>query len=172
MNSAYTTLTIGGLVLMMVAAINANRLIVSTDLQPLENVHSNQVVAFADGLMGEIRTKRFDEVARDTSVLQRTDFSVLLGPEEGSVRDTCSVRDTSGYRSTSWYNDVDDYNGYVRVARIADNLVYEIKVDVTYVTENSLIPTSERTYLKKITVSVRNRADEPPILALSTIRAY
>jgi len=172
MNSGYTILTIGGLVLMMVAAINANRMIVDTDVEPLESVQYSQAVALAEELLGEIRTKKFDENARDTTVLTVSQLTVLLGPEAGPERDSCIVPDlTNNLRSLIWYNDIDDYKGYSRIVRDADGVEYRLNVDVSYVTEDNLTPTSTRTYFKKITVTARNLTTEDSV-TLSTIRTY
>lgn len=159
---------------MTVAAINANRMIVDADAQPLESVQYNQAIAFADELLGEVRSKKFDESARDTIVLVPSDFSVLLGPEAGPERDSCSIipeANTTNYRSIYWYNDIDDYKGYSRIIRDHDGVEYRLNVDVTYVTEDNLTPTSTRTYLKKITVTAINLTGEDS-LTISTIRAY
>lgn len=171
MNSGYTLLAIGALVLMMIAVINANRLIVSADAQSVDSEQYSQAVALAEALFGEIRAKKFDHAARDT-VLTPPSFTLPLGPEVGTERDSCTVPDTTDYRSAQWYNDIDDYNGYSRIVRIPGIADYRLDVQVFYVSESNFATQSlTQTYLKKVVVTAENQSNLSR-MTFSSIQAY
>lgn len=172
MNTGQTMLAVGALVLMMVAAINANRLIVTADEQPIEVQHYKQAVALSEALFGEIRTKKFDHRVSDSViVIDPNNFTApaLLGPEAGNEVDSCSVPDSTDYRSAQFYNDIDDYNRYVRVVRYYDDAVYRLSVRVFYINSNEAESNSAPTFFKKIIMTVASEADT---VTFSTFHTY
>lgn len=164
MNFGFTLLSIGALVLMMIAVINASRLIVASDTQSIDSERSNAAVALGEAMMGEIRTKKFDHraVIHDSAYMPSS-FTLPLGPEVGPERDSCTVTDSSNYRSLRWYNDIDDYKNYKRFVRMPDGMEYEISVQVFYVRNDFSSESASQTYLKKVIVAVKNLATSSTI---------
>jgi hypothetical protein len=166
--------------LMMVAAINANRLIVNVDAQFIESDQYNHAIALGEALLGEVRARaKFDHNARDTEVLTPAGFSSVLGPEAGPEIDSVGARDsvvanggTTDYRSEKFYNDVDDYNGYLRIVQVPNEAVYRLTARVVYLSESDFsTELSLQTYLKKIDVTVRNQSNSSAV-SLSSIMTY
>lgn len=178
MNSGYTMLSIGALVLFMVAVINANRLIVDSDTQALKGEKYIEAAAMARSLFGEMRVKQFDHLtASDTcKVTDPSRFSLPPLGTEGSSEVIPPPADTEPFKSALKYNDIDDYNNYGRTVNTANASGYNVSVAVSYVKESDYTSSPVRTFLKKITVTVK--LPQNPLEAkqdsvtFSTIQAY
>ena len=159
-------LTIGALVLFMVAVLNANRVIVSSDSQALKSEQYVEAAAIARSIFGELRLKSFDQNATDSSVLTPVAFTspALLGREATEV---FSLPETGAFKSPSKYNDIDDYNNYTRKVPVSTS-AYDVLVRVYYVKESDYSPSTTATYLKQIDVTVVTGDS----LRFSTIQSY
>ena len=159
-------LTIGALVLFMVAVMNANRVIVTSDTQALKSEQYLEAAAIARSIFGEVRLKSFDQNARDSVVLTLPGFTppALLGREATEV---FTLPDTGTFMSASTYNDIDDYNNYSRKVTISAS-VYDILVRVYYVKESDYSLSTTATYLKQVDITVVTGDS----LKFSTIQSY
>lgn len=185
-------LTAAFLVLVTVAAMNANRMIVERDQSYYEQEAYQQAAVLANALLTEIMTKRYDENASssDSWYASTSDFSTTLGPLswEGSYVNPGGAADNANpYRSvsTTYFDDVDDYNGYTRTATSGGLPGFLLSVQVYYVnTSNLELASASRTYYKRIVVTVTNTTyfrkrdrdgdgvEEDVELTFSTIKAY
>jgi len=173
-------LSIGALVLFMVAVINANRLIVDSDSQALKGEKYIEAAAMTRSLFGEMRVKYFDHLAPGDSIVTKpSDFTYPpLGPEIFAVpSEVITLPDTGTFRSASSYNDIDDYNNYTRIVNTANASGYRVSVAVSYVRESDYTPSTVQTFLKKITVTVNLPQDTTweatqDSVTFSTIQAY
>ena len=168
-------LTIGGLVLLMIAVLNANRMIVNTDVEPANSENQTIIAASAEDLLAEIRSKKFDQKVvdlPDSTVLKSEQFTSynFLGPD--AAKDSSIVMPDSGnYQSMRAYNDIDDYNGYVRTVRMQNSAVYHLDVVVYYVSDSDLENESYiQQYLKKVMITAYLQPGRT--LKFSTIIAY
>ncbi len=183
MGLGQTMLTTAFLVLLTIAAMNANRMIVDRDSNYYEQEAYRQSAKLANALLAEIVTKKFDEQV-DTSAsgyLAASSFTTPgnLGPdpiystfwfftyisgyEQNNVPlpDVVSNPNVLNYRSMNpgqnYYDDVDDYNGYTRIAQSGSLTGFNLSVQVYYVNKSNLnVNAGTRTYFKKIVVSVTN----------------
>ncbi|SRR5713226_7157657 len=169
MNSGYTLMSIGGLLLFMIAAINANRVVVDSDSEALKSEQYLECASVARAIFGEIRLKRYDQLAPDTTtVTNPASFTPPpLGPEMGEI---FTLPDTGVFKSASMYNDIGDYNGYTRIVT-TPTASDTVSIQVSYVDSDSFNTSTTRTWLKKINVTVQNRPRVPPE-TFSTIQAY
>lgn len=192
MGFGQTMLTAAFLVLITIAAMNANKMIVERDVSYYEQEAYQQAAVLANALLTEIMTKRFDEYATSTDswYADVTDFSTTLGPlswESSFVNPSGTADRWNPYRSvsTTYYNDVDDYNGYKRTATSGGLPGFLLTVQVYYVNTTDLeSPSASRTYYKRIVVTVTNTTyfrkrdqdkdglEEDVELVFSTIKAY
>lgn len=185
-------LTAAFLVLITIAAMNANKMIVERDVSYYEQEAYQQAAVLANALLTEIMTKRFDEYATSTDswYADVTDFSTPLGPfpwEASNVNPSGTPDRWNPYRSvtTSYFNDVDDYHGYKRTATSGGLPGFLLTVQVYYVdTTNLELASVSRTYYKRIVVTVTNTTyfrkrdrdnngvEEDVELVFSTVKAY
>ncbi|NUN71196.1 MAG: hypothetical protein HUU02_15955 [Bacteroidetes bacterium] len=185
-------LTAAFLVLITIAAMNANKMIVERDISYYEQEAYQQAAVLANSLLTEIMTKDFDEYASssDSWYANVTDFSTTPNPEWGEasyVNPSGTADRWNPYRSvtTSYFDDVDDYNGYKRIATSGGLPGFELTVQVYYVNSTDLeTPSSSRTYYKRIVVTVKNTTyfrkrdqnkdgtEEDVELEFSTVKAY
>ncbi len=170
MNSGYTLMSIGALLLFMMAAINANRVVVDSDSEALKSEQYVECASIVRSIFGEIRLKKYDQLAPDTTtVVNPASFTLpaTLGPEMGEL---FTLPDTGVFKSASMYNDIDDYNGYTRIV-VTPTASDTVSVQVSYVDSINFNTSATRTYLKKIAVTVQSRPRVSPE-TFSTIQAY
>ncbi|MFA6467351.1 MAG: hypothetical protein WCW35_00505 [Bacteroidota bacterium] len=185
MGLGQTMITSAFLVLLTIAAMNANKMIVDRDSNYYEQEAFRQAGNLANALLSEIVRKKFDELADTSGVFQPvTAFTtsgnlgaavdtyrdsvkimwwwIYIYPSETSkvpLPDTLADPDIPNYKSinSNWYDDVDDYNGYERRAQSGTITGFILTVDVYYVNASDLnTVTASKTYYKKIVVSVTN----------------
>lgn len=190
MGLGQTMLTATFLVLLTIAAMNANKMIVDRDRDYYEQEAYKQAAILANALLSEIVTKDFDEYAAssDAGYHPVTDFSTSMGSGYSYYVNPGGAPDaTTPYRSisTTYFNDIDDYDGYTRTATAGNLTGFLLSVSVYYVNSSDLeTPASGRTYFKKIVVTVTNttyiqkkdtNGDGTPDdiqLKFSTVKAY
>lgn len=201
MGLGQTMLTVAFLVLITIAAMNANKMIVERDSNFYEQEAYRQGAFLANSLISEILTKKFDEVVdtSDYGYMDSTDFtssnnlgvdsweSWLLGGSTDVISNPTDPRYES-IRSSGfmYYDDIDDYDGYTRSAQSGTLTGFILTVKVNYVSTDDLdSPVSYRTYFKKIEVTVKNTTyfpkrdldgdgaeDDDVELVFSVVKAY
>jgi hypothetical protein len=172
MGFGQTMLTAAFLVLITIAAMNANKMIVDRDRNYYEQEAYRQGAILANALLTEILTKKFDELIdpSDYGYANTTDFTTnsslgvdgfewfLLSASTDAITDPTNPRyksiSSSGFTA---YDDVDDYDGYTRSAQSGTLTGFVLTVDVYYVNSTDLnTKVTTRTYYKKIDVIVKN----------------
>jgi hypothetical protein len=161
MSLGQTMISAAFFVLLTVAVLSANKLILENTKYYLQEEAIEQASNFANALIGEILTKKFDsQVTLDGSgnVTGPYNQSNMPWPTGTSSSHSASLFDASlganataesnvmpggnpdvaPYKSirgnsSSWFDDVDDYIGYVRTANSADISGYTLTVNVYYV---------------------------------------
>ena len=153
-------------VLLTMAVLSANKMILENTKYYLQEEAIEQGSNFANALISEILTKKFDSQVTvngagkvtgpyNSSNLPwpaGTSYSTRAGLFDAAVNmGTSSTTennvmpggepDTMPYRSVrgdspSWFDDVDDYKGYVRTANSADISGYRLTVNVYYVSKS------------------------------------
>ena len=170
-------------VLLTLAVLSANKMILENTKYYLQEEAIEQASNFANALIGEILTKKFDsQVTTDgtgkvTGPYNRNNLPwpryqsgmprhfltlqvrwVLQQQQKimsclGEIPMSCRTNRFRG-DSPSWFDDVDDYKGYVRTANSADISGYTLTVNVYYVTKsNTSSAASFQTWWKRIDVS-------------------
>ena len=158
MHLGQTMLALGALVMVSVMALNVNRRIVEGDQQMYEAEAIDFATGFAQGLLYEITSKKFDELAVDSVLQDPSEFTspFMFNPGyEGEMLPT--LPDTAWYKSISTFDDVDDYNGYTRKVNTARIKGFIVKAEVYYVTDaNPEDPVWVPTYNKRVVVTVEH----------------
>ncbi|MFQ5800071.1 MAG: hypothetical protein ACE5H0_15450 [Bacteroidota bacterium] len=157
MNMGQTMLTLAALVLVSIAVLNANRMIVDSDQEMYEGEALDLAVSYAEGILEEIATKRFDENALDSTYQDPSEFTSAsaLGPE--SAESFTPWPDVAPWNSISMFDDVDDYDGYDRTVDSERLRGFKLTAKVYYVTETNLDQESSvQTYLKRVEVNVEH----------------
>ncbi len=191
MGLGQTMLTAAFLVLVTIAAMNANKMIVDRDASYYEHEAYKQAAVLANALLSEIVTKDFDAYASssDDGYADVTDFSTSMGSSYSYYVNPSGNPDSyTPYRSmsTTYFDDIDDYHGYKRTASAGNLTGFLLSVEVYYVDGSDLeTPSASRTYFKKIVVTVTNTTyfpkrdldgdgseDDDVELVFSTVKAY
>jgi hypothetical protein len=163
MSLGQTMISAAFFVLLTLAVLSANKMILENTKYYLQEEAIEQGSNFANALIAEILTKKFDSrVTLDgsgkvtgpynssnlpwplgTSYSTRAslfDDPTAMGTSAGTENNVMpgGNPDTAVYRSIrgdspSWFDDVDDYKGYVRTANSADISGYRLTVNVYYV---------------------------------------
>jgi hypothetical protein len=167
MSLGQTMISAAFFVLLTMAVLSANKMILENTKYYLQEEAIEQASNFANALIGEILTKKFDsQVTRDawgnvTGPYNQYNMPWPNGTWSGNsptLFDPPSALGTSPatennvmpggnpdvapYKSIrgdspSWFDDVDDYKGYVRTANSADISGYTLTVNVYYVTKSN-----------------------------------
>jgi len=197
MSLGQTMISAAFFVLLTFAVLSANTMILENTKYYLQEEAVEQASNFANALIGEILTKKFDsKVTTDASgkITGPYNSSNLPWPSRPTLFDAPSAMGTSAstednvmpggnpdvapYRSIrgdspSWFDDVDDYKGYVRTANSADISGYRLTVNVYYVSKaDPSTATSYETYYKRIDVTVTHPVYLTKALTFSAIATY
>ncbi len=184
-------------VLLTLAVLGANKMILENTKFYLQEEAIEQGSNFANALLGEILTKKYDHNMQsredslpppgDTSIAQvqtwmynthhldssnyysPSHFQSVMGPPSAIY----PWPDAAPYKSMSTYKDVGAYKGYQRTANSADISGYTLTVNVYYVTKsNDSTDTGIQTYYKRIDVSVTHPTYLTKPLTFSAIATY
>ena len=157
MNLGQTMITAGMLVLLIMSVVSANRVLLENTEAMLEAEAFFESGTIANNLIQEAMSKKFDEKADLTGLQDTTAFSVSDGggwaPGKG---EHITLPDIGSFQSIANYNDLDDYDAYSRLdsARNVGGLfTAAVTVDYVFVTAPT-VPTRNRTYFKRIEVSI------------------
>lgn len=174
-------LTAAFFVLITVTILNANRMVIDSQVTYYEQVALEQGTSYANSLLQEILTKKFDynEQFHPLDYYMKTwNFvrSSSLGPSPAARSRISPWPDVEPYKSvmgaTNAYYAVGDYNGYERIANSEDIKGFHLKVTVYYVNKDSPDVASTRTYYKRIDVSVDHPVYLKRPITISGLAAY
>ena len=186
MGLGQTMLTVGFLVLLTIAVINANKLIVDKDESYYKAEAYKQASLLANSLITEIQTKKFDSQynASYTGMQPTSQFDPpsAMGPgttasnyvNPGGAADTYPYKSVRGDNPTYYFDDVDDYNGYIRSANTSTLTGFTLTVSVYYVypSNTDLKSNWSAQYTKRIDVTVSNSKYLDKDLVFSAIAYY
>ncbi|NIA29181.1 MAG: hypothetical protein GWP06_04610 [Actinobacteria bacterium] len=144
MSFGHTLFTIGGLVILSTFILSVNNSIVQNVTTMTQSSVIMEAIALGEKYIEEAETCRFDE---DPSATIPSSFvtSANLGPD--------------GNESYPNFDDVDDFDDFSVTDALSASVPFTINIDVSYVTLNHPdVPTSNRTYYKRMTVSVSSPA--------------
>lgn len=173
-------------VMLTVAVLSANKMVLESNKDYLQAQAIEQATNFANALISEILTKKFDmNVASNTTYYAPSAFTdpTALGAAASDANYVMpgGNPDVAPYKSippsgTYCFDDVDDYNNYERTANASDISGYHLKVSVYYVSKNSpdvpILTYAGQTYYKRIDVTVDHPLYLPKKLKFSTIATY
>ncbi len=195
MSLGQTMISAAFFVLLTLAVLSANKMILENTKYYLQEEAIEQASNFANALLSEIQTKKFDSrVTLDGSgnvsgpynqsnlpwPAAPTLFRHSMGPTftarnnvmPGGAPDAAPYKSIRG-GSPNYFDDVGDYNGYVRTAKSADISGYTLTVKVYYVLKNSPdSPSGVQTYYKRIDVTVTHPIYLTQALTFSAIATY
>jgi len=169
-------------VMLTVAVLSANKMVLESSRDYIKAQAIEQATNFANALIAEILTKKFDSGV-DYSYYQdelEFDAPTSMGPS-ATARDYVNpggAADVAPYKSIpgpngNYFDDVDDYHGYVRTADATDISGYHLTVSVYYVKkDNPDAASSSRRYYKRIDVKVDHPLYLPKQLTFSAIATY
>ena len=173
-------------VMLTVAVLSANRMVLESNKDYIQAQAIEQATNFANALISEILTKKFDSQVDTLYYQDKSEFDSpsSMGPSStarnyvnpGGAPDVASA--TVSYKSIKgttgdYFDDIDDYHGYERTANATDISGYHLKVSVYYVSKSSPdAASSSRTYYKRIDVTVDHPLYLPRKLTFSVIATY
>ncbi len=173
-------------VMLTVAVLSANRMVLESNKDYIEAQAVEQATNFANALISEILTKKFDSRVSDPATYYHPwnfDDPTAMGTSAatknsvmpGGQPDVAPFRSIPGTNS-SFFDDVDDYNTYERTADAGDISGYHLTVSVYYVAKNSpdvpILTYGGQTYYKRIDVTVDHPLYLPKKLTFSAIATY
>jgi hypothetical protein len=160
--------TMGAMVLFSLMLLSANRMISRNTLMQVEGELEQEVVAVAQDIIEEARTKEFD--AQSTGAAPPTnipeDFTSPAGLGSSSSEDTRQE-----------FNDFDDYNDWKETVS-TEHGDFNIHVKVFYVDPDTFEKTNVETTFKKMQVFVTSKfltkgdSNDPTQYHLEFIRNY
>lgn len=168
--------TIGAMVIFSLILLSATSMIQRNTYMQVEGELEQEVVALAQDIIEEGRTKEFDEVSVGAAAPPADipgDFSAPsnLGPEASDDQNS------DGTISRHEFNDFDDYNGWEDVVE-TEHGEFNIRAEVFYVDETNFESTSTQTTFKKLRVYItskyldRQSSGSPTLYSLEFIRNY
>jgi hypothetical protein len=170
-------------VMLTLAVLSANKMIIESNKDYIEAQAVEQATNFANALISEILTKKFDSRVIDPLHYYNTsefDAPSAMGTSAatsnyvmpGGNPDVAPFKSIRG-DSPSYFDDVDDYHGYQRTANSSDISGYLLKVSVYYVKKSSPdAASSTQTKYKRIDVTVEHPLYLPHKLTFSAIATY
>jgi hypothetical protein len=170
-------------VMLTIAVLSANKMVIESNKDYIQAQAIEQATNFANALISEILTKKFD--ANVTDPLHYYSSSEFESPNSlapsqaahdyvnpGGAPDVAPYKSIPGPNS-NYFDDIDDYNGYERTANASDISGYQLRVIVYYVTKaDPNAASSVRQYYKRIDVSVNHPLYLPNQLTFSAIATY
>lgn len=170
-------------VLVTVAVLSANKMILESNKDYIQTQAVEQATNFANALLSEILTKKFDSQITDPDHYyspSQFDPPYAMGPSS-TARDYVNpggAADVAPYKSIpgpngNYFDDVDDYHGYLRSASASDISGYSLTVSVYYVKKGSAdVAAGTQTKYKRIDVTVTHPLYLLKPLKFSAIATY
>lgn len=142
MNTGQMMLGIVAMALVTIVTLNLNRGSMSTQDSLIYNKSFILATTVAQSVIDEIQSKKFDEeIVKGTKIYSANDFSSKLGKESGEAYPN--------------FDDIDDYNGFKRSDTIPQMGVFNISVNIKYLTDD-LVQTNSQTYNKNVTIQIES----------------
>ncbi|MGM0507123.1 MAG: type IV pilus modification PilV family protein [Bacteroidota bacterium] len=159
---------IGAMIIFSMILLNANSLMLRNQQVQVESELEQEVVALAQEIIEEARTRSFDQVtwqaeAPPSEIPEGFSAASALGPD-------------SGEGDRTQFNDFDDYNGWSQQVETEQG-IYDLDVLVEYVDNNQYQSTTSPSTFKKMTVRIthpllRDGSGSPRLYRLEFIRNY
>jgi len=150
--------TMAAMVIFSLILLSANRMIIRNTHMEVQGELEQEVVAIAQNVIEESRTKEFDENTQAAAPPAHIpgDFTDPnnLGSEI-TADSTSDDKDGDGKVERYEFDDFDDYNGWQDTVS-TEHGEFKIWAKVFYVDPNTYAKTSSRTTFKKIQVFVQN----------------
>lgn len=168
--------TIGAMVIFSLILLTATNLIKRNTYMEVAGELEKEVVALAQDIIEEARTKEFDERSQGEAPPANIpgDFtaSTSLGPEGNDDTDDDANSTVQRYE----FDDFDDYDGWTDTLS-TEHGTFTIEADVYYVTSSPHDPTGSRTTFKELKVNIKNAlldngSGEATVYSLSFVRNY
>lgn len=146
MNGSQMILVIGSIILFSLVALSINNSLRNSTDQTTKAEYLAMATNVAQSYINLINTKDFD---------QKTIGDPAYTP--GMFTSPDSLGPDHGEHGSSQYNDIDDYNGFTDSDTTGRTGIFNIRVNVNYVNDNSLSQISNvQTRTKRIEVEVTN----------------
>lgn len=169
-------------VMLTIAVLSANKMILESNGDFIKAQAIEQATNFANALLAEILTKKFDSQVVYSYYQDKSEFDspTSMGPSStarnyvnpGGAPDVAPYKSIPG-PSGNYFDDIDDYHGYERTANASDISGYHLTVSVYYVKkDNPNTASSGRQYYKRIDVTVDHPLYLPKQLSFSAIATY
>jgi hypothetical protein len=190
MGSGQTMLTIAFFVLVTVVVMNANKMLIDSELSYYEQGALEEGSNFANALLSEIVTKKFDSQMNsypssyyiptnmfDAPSSMGAGAAAInrINPTVGGklVPDVAPYKSIKGSDATYDFDDVDDYNNYERTVNSQDIIGLHLVVKVYYVRKsNTAVAATSQTYYKRIDVTVDHPRYLQRKITVSAIASY
>ncbi len=158
MTTGQTLITILALALLSLAVLNINRGLSSHDVSLAQNRYRLEALSIATSYIEQATQYYFDEAVADTNNTAKTDpstFSSTLGldPDDSTMFGTIEI------------DDFDDYNSITKIDTGKSGVIYRVSFKVEYVnlSGDKVVPVSNKTFHKRMTVFVTDTYDPPLI---------
>jgi len=172
--------TIGAMVIFSLILLSATSMIQRNTYMQIEGELEQEVIALAQDIIEEARTKEFDEVSVGATAPPADipgDFKTpsTLGPETSGTQDDDQNGDGKVPRHE--FDDFDDYNGWEDVVE-TEHGEFNIRAEVFYVDETNFESTNTQTTFKKLRVYItskyldRQGSGSPTLYSLEFVRNY
>ncbi|HKK46727.1 MAG TPA: hypothetical protein VJ964_14470 [Balneolaceae bacterium] len=156
--------TMAAMVIFSLILLSANRMIIRNTNMQVQGEVEQEVVALAQNIIEESRTKEFDELSKGAAPPAHIpgDFTApgSLGPDDEAADpdDPNSDDDLNkdGTYQRSEFDDFDDYNGWEDTIT-TEHGQFKIWAKVFYVNTSTYTKSSSRTTFKKIQVFVSSK---------------
>lgn len=177
--------TMAAMVIFALILLSANRMIHRNTVMQVEGELEQEIVALAQDIIEEARTKEFDELSQGkvppTKIPQDFTSASNLGPDDETADPEPNTNDdinTDGTFKRIEFDDFDDYNGWKDVLQ-TEHGKFNIETQVYYVNPNTYDSTgSGPTTFKKIKIYItseflkKNNSDKLTKYYLEFIRNY
>jgi len=162
------------LTMLMILQMSINSSILSASVSSLDNEATLEATALGNLMLGEIKSKAFDQTTLAAMVYNRSQLTqaASLGTETGDSVITNEVVPLSQtvFLSQRKYNDIDDYNRYIRSVQTPNLATFVLSNSVCYAQESnpeavSLTPT----WYKMVVITVAHPNMAHPVVIKSLI---
>lgn len=141
MNTGQMIMTLGAMLLLAAVMLRVNTTNLTNESVRDEAQYGVLANSIATSIIEQAQSKAFDQVSDTSNVVSASQLSLVLGPEGSETEET--------------FNDFDDYNGFTKRDTSMKSAVFDISCAVVYVEPGNILgSTSNRTYNKKITVTI------------------
>lgn len=144
MNTGQMMIGILAMGLVTLTILNFNKDSINTQDLLIYNKEFIIATTVAQSILDEISGKEFDEeIVIGSTIVTANDFSSILRKEGSEVYPN--------------FDDVDDYNNFSKTDTIPGMGIFDISIEVYYMTD-AMVKTTSKTYNKNVTIKVTNSA--------------